>query len=232
MTLPFQENNNSRRFQCFVCGVEFTEYEEYKTHILEKHEKDRDYIQCPVPHCQAPVRCLRTHFKVKHPQAQPPKEGLLRAIVWRDFLNKKGNKKKVKFREGYYESTKMGKQLHYRSGWEAQIYECLDAWNQVVAFEAEPFAVPYIYEGEKHDYIPDLFIAFMDGRKEVWEIKPSAQTSLEKNKNKWHAAHLACQARGWEFVVVTEKFIGQLKNLVKNQYFVESDTPDADCDED
>jgi hypothetical protein len=167
---------------------------------------------------------MRSHFKVKHPHTPLPKKGMMKASVWKDVNPKKGSKtktKKPKFREGYYESTKMKKALHYRSGYEAKIYEYLDSWHKVVAFEPEPFAIPYIYKGEGHKYWPDLLVHYEDGKKEVWEIKPANQTGLEKNTQKWRAAELALESRGWDFIVVTEVGINKLKNLVKNQFLNE-----------
>ena len=72
----------------------------------------------------------------------------------------------------------------------------------------------YIFEGEKHEYNPDLSIYFMDGHVEIWEIKPANQTQLPKNHAKWAACQHHCQARGWQFVVMTEVGIGKLKRRV------------------
>ena len=43
------------------------DYESYKSHILENHEEGREYVICPLTRCGCPVRCVRTHFKAKHP---------------------------------------------------------------------------------------------------------------------------------------------------------------------
>ena len=224
MTLPFDNTNkNQRKYQCFVCGRQYMSFSEFKEHILETHDEGREFVICPCEHCGAPVRDMRMHFKVKHPHSPIPKKGMMKALVWKDMSPKKGNSKgkktkKPKFREGYYESEKMKKSLHYRSGYEATIYECLDSWHKVVAFEVEPFEIPYIYKGSGHKYIPDLLVHYKDGKKEVWEIKPANQTTLEKNTQKWRAAELALEHRGWKFVVVTEVGIDKLKQLVRNQF--------------
>lgn len=232
MSLPFQ-NNKSRKYQCFVCGVQHDLFDEFTKHIKEKHEEGRDYVVCPLPRCGAAVRDVRTHFKARHPGQPVPPKGMMKASVWREVTPDGGIKtKKPKFREGFYESTKMKKSFHYRSGWEAKVYEYLDAWNEVIAYEVEPFEIPYIHEGEAHKYKPDLFIAFLDGHNEVWEVKPSNQTTLQKNKDKWFSARLACEARGWGFEVVTEILIEKLKNKVKNQHlqtFEEVEDPDMDA---
>lgn len=213
--------NNQRKFQCFICGIQYTEFSEFKEHIVEKHEEGRDYVLCPLERCKAPVRDVRTHFKAKHPYEKVPPKGQLKAIIWRDIKdNGKIKKRKPKFREGYYESTKMNKSFYYRSGWECTVYELLDSWNQVIAYEVEPFEIPYIHEGNAHMYKPDLFIAFLNGKKEIWEIKPSNQTSLKKNQDKWFSAKRACEVRGWGFEVINEIMIEKLKKAVKNQYLL------------
>jgi hypothetical protein len=230
MTLPFDNEKSVRKFQCFVCGVQFTEFQEFKDHIVEKHEEGREYVLCPLTRCRTPVRDVRAHFKAFHKGEKVPNVGPMRAIEWKDVKPADGRatKKKPKFRDGNYESTKMGKSFHYDSGWECTVLELLDAWNEVIAFEVEPFEIPYIHEGSCHNYLPDLFIAFLDGHKEIWEVKPSNQTAMQKNKDKWYSAQQACDARGWGFEVVTEQLIEKLKKKVKTQHLVTEteDEPD------
>lgn len=214
------DNSNQRKYVCFCCGVAFEDFVDYKNHIIENHEEGREYIVCPVPHCKAPVRDLRAHFTVIHKHLPIPKTGMLKAIVWKDFSPKNKKKtRKPKFREGYYQSSKMNKPIHYRSGYECTIYECLDADVDVTAYEAEPFEIPYIHKGKAHRYKPDIIVKFLDGHTEVWEVKPSSQTTLEKNQDKWYSASEACKTRGWEFKVITELGIDKLKMKVKNQKF-------------
>ena len=214
MVLPFSPKNNKRKFQCFVCGVEFPEYSEFKEHIVKEHDEGREYIKCK--ECDAPVRDMKTHFSAKHP-GQVPK-GQLRALVWRDFGAKKKKTKKPNFKEGHLVSVKNGgKTMHYRSGWELEVYECLEQLNEVVAYDVESFSVPYYWQGKWHKYYPDLTIQFTDGRTEVWEIKPSNQTDIEKNRIKWQACYTLCSSLNRRFVVQTEKGINQLRRQVINE---------------
>ena len=115
MPLPFDiPNKNKRKYSCFICGVKFETFKEFQSHIIEEHEEGRDYIICPLKRCQAPVRCLRSHFKCKHPSEKIPKIGMMKSIVWHDIAAKKRKKtRKPKFREGYHQSSKMNKPLHY-----------------------------------------------------------------------------------------------------------------------
>lgn len=217
MTLPFGKSGH--KYVCFCCGVQFSDYEEFKTHITENHEEGREFVRCPLEHCRAPVRDVKLHMKVKHPGFNMRNfTGQARAIVWHDF-SAKGTKKtrKPRFKQGKYESTKTGRVLGYRSGLEEKLYKILDQHDEVVSFYSEPFQIDYIHKGQAHRYTPDLFVSFMDGHKELWEVKPTNQTDLEVNKDKWRAAEEACKIRGWKFHVFTEQGIEKLGQEVRRQ---------------
>lgn len=218
----FQKDDGKRKWQCFVCGQQHSDYEVFKTHILEKHELGREYVVCPLPRCGAPIRDINTHMKAKHPKDSIPKYiGPNRAIVWKDFGVKKGKKsRKPAFREGYFVSVKNnGKEFYYRSSYECEVYECLELLPEVIAYDVEPLkdGIPYLYKGESHKYLPDLSIKWSDGRIEIWEIKPANQTMLPLNEAKWSAAKTYCDARGWNFVIITEVGIGRLKTIIKRK---------------
>jgi hypothetical protein len=208
---------------CFVCGKNHKVFEEYKKHIIDMHEEGREYVICPLARCGAPVRDLRLHFKAKHPsEASVPKTGQMKAMIWKDQGPRKDGGKlkqrKPKFREGYLVSTKNGgREMHYRSGMECDVYECLESMSEVVSYDVEPFKVQYTFEGEVHEYNPDLSILFDDGHIEIWEIKPANQTHLPRNNAKWTACNQYCQARGFNFMVLTEVGMGKLKQRTKNQ---------------
>lgn len=227
MALPFPKDDHQRKFQCFVCGQNYTEFDEYKKHIIENHDEGREFVICPLGRCGAPVRDLRTHFRVKHPtEKEIPKIGQMKAMIWKDQSSKKDGKlkqKKTKFREGYLTSTKNGgKEMHYRSGMECEVYECLEALPEILSYEVEPFQVQYSFcsNGEKseiHQYNPDLKVIFDDGHIEIWEVKPANQTHLPRNNAKWAACNQYCQTRGYSFMVLTEIGLGKLKQQIKNQ---------------
>lgn len=211
------EKANTRKWQCFVCGVNFESYEEYKAHIIQNHEEGREYIVCP--DCEAPVRDMKMHYQAKHPKRLMPKNIQMKVAVWRDFTSggKKKKTRKPTFRSGTFSSSKAGCDLHYRSGMECEFYELLETDNDVVSFFAEPFKVPYCYLGEWHDYIPDLRVNFADGTTQIWEIKPSQQTHYKQNQAKWGSMNDYALNHGWEFVVQTETGLDKLKNKIKRQ---------------
>lgn len=214
MTLPFQKINEAdRQYTCFVCGRAYKDFEEFKKHIIEKHQEGREYVLCPLARCRAPVRDVRAHFKVKHPHEPPPQGCQMKAIVWKDVKDPKSKKKKrgMHFHDGDFPSKKNGKKLHYRSGYELEVYKILEERDDVVRFDAEPFGIPYWFQGENHKYFPDLLVQFRDGHTEVWEIKPQSQTSYDVNDAKWTAADKFCEARGYHFEVKTEQGIKMLR---------------------
>lgn len=225
MSSPFEQqkqeredNKDARKFQCFVCGRMYLDFEEFKDHIKENHDEGREFITCPLPHCKAPIRDLKLHCKHKHPQFDLKNyKGQMKATVWYDFSPKGKRKTKTKFRQGKYTSTKSGKTFHYRSGLECTVFELLDQDNDVMSFDVEPFQIQYIWEGQAHNYTPDILVTFMDGHKELWEIKPADQTSLSQNKSKWNAAEQQCKVRGWLFEVYTETRVDKLKIKIRNQ---------------
>ena len=218
MGLPF-EKDNKRRWQCFVCGKSHQDFEEFKTHVLETHEQGREFVICPLERCGAPVRDVKMHFKAKHPTEKCPVKGQMKCMIMKDITPKgKVKTRKPSFREGTMISHKNGGQeMHYRSAMECEFYECLEAIPSVLHYNVEPIkeGIPYIFEGKQHKYYPDLSIQFTDGKIEIWEIKPASQTDLPVNNAKWRSAKLYCEARGWEFTVMTEVTLGRLKKLVR-----------------
>jgi hypothetical protein len=211
-------DKNAKKYQCFVCARQFLEFEEYTAHIINTHEEGREYIRCPLARCGTPVRDVPLHFKAKHPTEPRPQKGQMRAIIWKDLQgNGKLKTRKPKLKQGVYTSTKMQKDFIYRSGYESKVYELLDSDHDVLAYEAEPFKIPYVWKGEPHTYTPDILVRFVSGICELWEIKPADQTALDQNTAKWDSAERTCIARGWKFVVITEQEINKLNRKVQLQ---------------
>jgi len=218
MTLPFGKifESGKRQYQCFICGILQPSWEDFKEHIIRNHEEGREYIICPLERCRTPVRDMRAHFRLKHPGTKVPNFTQMRAVVWKDPKNPHRRQKKVSFKEGFFPSGKNGgKPMHYRSSYEEEVYKTLEKWNEVVGYDVEPMPIEYYHKGEKHNYLPDLRVRFLDGRTQLWEIKPSTQTGLAVNEAKWTAAENFCRLRGWSFEVITEIRINKLKKKIR-----------------
>jgi hypothetical protein len=217
MPLPFSKHDGRRQYQCFVCGVlTGSDFNAFKEHIKSNHEENREYIICPLAHCGAPVRDMRTHFKVKHKGTKLPSNCPLRCVCWKDPRDPKRRKRKVTFAEGNFYSAKNRKKMHYRSSWEQEVYQLLEESDDVKGYEVEPLEIPYFHNGEHKNYLPDLRVHFWDSRIEVWEIKPVNQTLLSINEAKWAACGAHCKIRGWNFRIITEVGIAKLKQGIWN----------------
>jgi len=222
MTRTFEDANSknkgaTRRWQCFVCGKNYSDYGEYKEHILAEHEEGREFLTCPA--CKAPVRDVKAHWKAKHPQRVFPEGISTRVTVWHDF--KPGNKgkktRRPKVRTGTFLSEKNKCSIRYRSGMEEKFYNLLEADADVLSYSAEPFKVPYFWAGKWHNYIPDLRVNFIDGSTEIWEVKPANQTDFDQNKAKWASMNDHALNMGWQFIVQTEVALGKLGVKIKRQ---------------
>lgn len=203
----------ARKYQCYVCGIVFDEPKEFKEHIIANHEEGREYLKCPLTRCGFPVRDLRAHFRAKHKYDKLPAGIQHRVAVWYDVRQPTKRKKKTNFKSGTFISKKNnGRVLHYRSGWEEEVYKILEEKQDVVSYAVEPFPVAYYWHDRSRQYYPDLQVVFIDGHVEIWEIKPSNQTKNQQNQAKWNSCKHYCAIRNWTFEVITEQRIEHMKN--------------------
>lgn len=201
-----------KNFCCFVCDSIFETLEEFRSHIVTEHEEGTDFILCPCPECQIPVRDLRTHVILKHPGFVVPEGYPLRPIILRDSKFKK--KRNTAFKQGNFYSKKNNKTYFFRSGLEAECYKILENKRDIAKYAVESLEIEYNYEGKIRRYIPDILVEYNNGKKEVWEIKPKNQTKMPKNLAKWKAADEYCRRRNMEFMVLTERGIKMLKKKI------------------
>lgn len=123
----------------------------------------------------------------------------------------------------------------YRSGWELRVMKWLDTNSNIIEWQSEEIAIPYIspVDNRYHRYFPDFLIKVRlpdNSIKTIMiEVKPSSQTkepTPQKRKtkkyitevitwgvnySKWEAAKEYCADRGWNFQIITENELG-LKN--------------------
>ena len=120
----------------------------------------------------------------------------------------------------------------YRSSYELKLMMFLDKNPNVLEWASEEFFIPYKspLDGKIHRYFPDFWIKKKnrEGMIEtvVIEVKPGKQTIPPKpqkaitkqylrevqtwglNQAKWESANKYCNAKGWKFVIATEKELG------------------------
>ena len=100
--------------------------------------------------------------------------------------------------KGYVYYVKLTANIFYRSSWEKAAIAWLDKEQTVKTFVYEPFSIPYhITEAsgvrQRRHYTPDFLVEYVDGRKELWEIKPAAFSESVKVKQKQLAAEEYCR---------------------------------------
>ncbi len=211
------ENNNSEKhaqklYVCFVCAQEFPDYEWYRRHIIDHHEENKNYLICP--QCEAPIRDLKSHWRVKHKHFKLPELERYRVDTfyeW-DYKYKKMKRKRPKWKEGFFKSNKMGKKIHYRSSWERDVMICMEKCIDIVEYYGDDYlSIPYSKYGRQHRYWPDFTVKMKNSETYILEIKPQEQTEWEVNQIKWKAANSYCKIRGWSFQVWTQKYIKKVK---------------------
>lgn len=123
----------------------------------------------------------------------------------------------------------------YRSSWERRVMKWLDENPNILEWQSEEIAIPYIspVDNRRHRYFPDFLVKARMPDNSVktimLEVKPAAQTKEPKppkkrtkkyitevmtwgvNSRKWEAAREYCEDKGWEFRLITEHELG-LKN--------------------
>ena len=118
--------------------------------------------------------------------------------------------------------------IYYRSLWERKVMVKFDTSDDVIEWSSEEIVIPYFSPVDKrmHRYFPDFYAVLetREGRRGVLiEVKPHKQTIQPEigkkvtkrylnevmtwgvNQAKWEAAKGYCNAKGWEFKILTEK---------------------------
>lgn len=126
----------------------------------------------------------------------------------------------------------------FRSLLERSFMVYLEESPNVVSWNSEEIVVPYYspFDGKMHRYFVDFFVRIKDAsgqtKELLIEIKPEKQCSAPVKKNqlkrtfmretytygvnqaKWAAATKFAAARGWKFIVLTEKDVHDKKQYI------------------
>lgn len=92
--------------------------------------------------------------------------------------------------------------LWVRSSWEVRAIKVLDKHPCVEWYEYEPFVLPYLFDGQQRNYIPDFKVSLEGGITEVWEIKPQTWWCHAVNAAKWEALSRHCSKQGFNTLMV------------------------------
>jgi len=110
------------------------------------------------------------------------------------------------FKTGHFTSIKNKKEMFYRSSYELVAFKLLEKDLNVETFEDEPFRIPYKTKDDiTRHYIPDILITYVNGSKELIEVKPQCFVNEESVKLKIQAGLDYCLANDMIFNVWTEK---------------------------
>lgn len=125
--------------------------------------------------------------------------------------------KKRRRRRGYitgiHTSVKSSKPISYRSGWEWKFCGHLDENVNVLSYEYEPFAIPYVSNkrtGKIRRYFPDFLVSYTDGHFELIEIKPLKRLHQARVHKKISAASDWARANNVSLRILTEVELKQL----------------------
>jgi hypothetical protein len=134
-----------------------------------------------------------------------------------------------KFANGFYQLINPEKYVgkntpHYRSSWEHSVMRMLDSNPAILKWASESIHINYKnpFTNKNTIYVPDFFVLYIDANNkqhaELWEVKPSKETTLEAagrskkaqaaailNQFKWQACQAYCKANGLQFRILTEK---------------------------
>jgi hypothetical protein len=89
--------------------------------------------------------------------------------------------------------SKKGFCVWYRSLLERDWFVVFDEDVDILKWCVEPVAIPYMWNEKVHLYHPDVEIIYLDGVRELLEIKPEFQWTDPQNLAKWDAAQEWCK---------------------------------------
>ncbi len=108
-------------------------------------------------------------------------------------------------RSGYYFSKKNNRKLLYRSSYELAAYKILEQMSVVTIYDIEPFSIPYERDDKFHRTIPDILITYVNGEKELIEVKPLYKFKDDNTILKIEAMENYSENNDMYFSVWTEK---------------------------
>lgn len=118
---------------------------------------------------------------------------------------KNGTRHRSKYKNGQFFSIKNNKNFWYRSSYELIAFNILENNKSVIKYEVEPIIIPYDKNGINCNYVPDILVEYIDGGKEIIEIKPNIFLNDSINNLKFLAAKKYCDKNGFVFSIWTEK---------------------------
>lgn len=169
-------------------------------------------------HIQAYEEYLRTcavEFadQVKYERKRQKLLTLLNSVIWpphvqhytRDSLCHITQQRAVSYtgagHAGTFFSQKLQESVEYESQMEMFFYQRIDAIDDVVWYQVQPFAIEYEWYGTMRQYYPDVLMLLNDGYCVVVEVKGRYDMGLHVNLSKWSALRTFCMQQGYGLLV-------------------------------
>ena len=113
------------------------------------------------------------------------------------------------WKTGWFFSKLNNKEFYYRSSYELKAYELLDdedSQSIIKSWDTECLRIPYKYKNAIHNTVPDIFVEYKSGKKQIIECKPQWKLDKdEKTKAKIRATQKYCNKNNMVFSIWTEK---------------------------
>lgn len=115
-------------------------------------------------------------------------------------------------------TNKAGREVQFESWSERALLLRLDHDPEVRDYRSQPERFEYVDEqGKRRHYTPDFLVWRYSGQIEIHEVSLTSRRRLPELQRREAAGHRICQARGWRYLVYTEKDLPQgaeLANLL------------------
>ena len=118
---------------------------------------------------------------------------------------------------GAFHSEKHGL-IEYSSDLERVILRHLAVDTRIHSLREQPLRIPYVLDGQPHDYYPDAIVRLHDGRVFVMEIKPPENLGEFDGWLKWATLARYCATRGYGL------YVGSPKRSIIDHYRIAPDT--------
>lgn len=100
---------------------------------------------------------------------------------------------------GVFHSDKLRRLVQFDSDLELLILRHLDADPRVLEYLEQPITIPYVLDGEAHEYTPDVIVRLADARAFIIEAKPYLHLGDFINWMKWASLARWCEQAGIGF---------------------------------
>ncbi|MBY0547383.1 MAG: hypothetical protein K2W95_08835 [Candidatus Obscuribacterales bacterium] len=119
-------------------------------------------------------------------------------------------------------SRKMLREVQFESTLEHRVFWLLEQSDEVLYYQEQPLAIPYVNDETEVRYYPDVMIWLRSGRCIVAEVKVLTEIGLHVNQLKFDALQKFCDSQGWGKLITDGRRTAKyLETYKQNPKFVE-----------